>query len=130
MRWEGDSLKSDLSEFLDLCVHLAETESLAGFISMLIAAESDSALARTVQDTALAPRRAECNQILLRAHDRREIGEKISGEALFELVLGKILVRYVLEHRPIDADARTSFIDNVLFPALGALTVSTHSPQA
>ncbi|WP_435826205.1 TetR-like C-terminal domain-containing protein [Nocardia asteroides] len=125
MGWDGDSLGADLREFFDLCVHLAETESLDGFVSMLVAAGSDSALAKAVQDTALAPRRAECDQILERARGRGEIDERASGEDLFELVLGQILVRYVLERRPIGAETRASYIEKVLFPALGAGSTSS-----
>lgn len=114
----GETLREDLLAFVGMCVSLAETETLTSFVSVLIAAEEEPVLASAVRDTALAPRRADCDQLVRRAAQRGEIADDASAADLFELVMGKILVRYVLEHRPLDVRQQRSFVDDVLTPAL------------
>lgn len=115
----GSGLREDLLREVAVCVELAQTESLSAFVSVLIASDDEPALAEAVRGTALAPRRFECDDIIRRASARGELTGGAQGEELFDLVMGKILVRYVLERRALDGSEQTRFVDEVLLPVLG-----------
>lgn len=115
---DARDLREDLLHFVAVCVQLAETESLTAFVSVLIAAEEEPALAEAVRGTALAPRRQDCQDIVRRAIERGEIADPNAAAQIFDLVMGEILVRYILEHRPLRAGEQDAFIDDVLLPVL------------
>jgi len=114
----GTSLRDDVLAFLELCVHIAETESLAAFMSVLGAARDDRVLAEAVRSTGLAPRRQECWDMVQRAIGRGEITQPELAEQIFDLVMGKILVRYVVEDSPLSENERVTFVDRIVLPAL------------
>jgi AcrR family transcriptional regulator len=116
--WRARSLREDLVALLELCVHLAESESLTTFVGVLVAAESEPVLAEAVRQTALTPRHQDCRDIVQRAIGRGEISSPDVAERIFELLMGHILVRYVLQHRPLDQKEQFEFVDQVVMPAL------------
>jgi len=115
----GSDLREDLASLVALFVQFAENESLTVFMSVLIAAENEPVLAEAFHGTALEPRRQDCNHIVARAIASGEAAADSSGEELFELVMGKVLVRYVIEQGRLTAADQAAFIERVLIPALG-----------
>jgi len=111
-------LREDLVRFVAICVELAETESLAAFVGVLVAADKEPALAETVRGTALAPRRQDCADIVQRAVGRGELENAGSAPQIFDLTMGKVFVRHVLEHDPMTPVDQVDFVDNVLLPVL------------
>ncbi|NTW38401.1 MAG: TetR/AcrR family transcriptional regulator [Cellulomonadaceae bacterium] len=112
------SLRDDITQYVRLVVGLAETESLSTFIGVLIAAQGEKALADTVRGTALEPRRRECWDMVQRAIGRGELDESAAAVDIFEIVFGKILVRYLLEQRPLSADEIQAFADDLVLPVI------------
>ncbi|MFB2587043.1 TetR/AcrR family transcriptional regulator [Herbiconiux liukaitaii] len=111
-------LRDDLAVLLRLWVELAETESMTTFVSVLIAAGDEPTLAEIVRGTALAPRRAECALVVQWAAERGDIADGSGAEELFDLLMGKVLVRYVLDVQPLTEAQQAAFVDEVLMPVL------------
>lgn len=111
---DSGDLRQDLRELLGLFVHLAEYESLRAFVSVLLAATREPSLLAGLQDVALVRRRQDCRTAMERAASRKE--PTMSGDLLFELLLGKILTRYLVERSPLTAADQLEFIDHVLVP--------------
>lgn len=115
---DARNLREDLQHFVALCVNLAETESLTAFASVLIASENEPALGKAVRHTSLAPRRQDCQDIAERAVERGEIANVEIASEIFELTMGKVFVRYLLEREPLSLQEQTDFVDKVMLPVL------------
>lgn len=111
-------LREDLLHFVALSAQLAEAESVTTLLSVLIAADREPALAEAVRGTALAPRRQDCGDICRRAVGRGELADDSAAGLIFDLVMGKILVRYVLERSTLDGGEQVAFVDDVLLPVV------------
>ncbi|MGW5876678.1 TetR/AcrR family transcriptional regulator C-terminal ligand-binding domain-containing protein [Nocardiopsis terrae] len=127
--WHAQNLREDLVAFVELCVRLAETESLTTFIGLLAAAEREPVLSEAVHQTALLPRRQDCRDIVQRAIGRGELSSPNVTEKIFDLVLGHILVRYLATRRPLDPGEQIEFVDDVLLPSLQASDVRSALPS-
>lgn len=93
-----------------------------------VAADEKPALAEAVRGTALAPRRQDCQDIVRRAIERGEIADPNAATQILDLVMGEILVRYVLEHRPARPGEQDAFVDDVLLPVLQNSVPSRTTP--
>lgn len=114
----GSDLRADLIDLVALFAQSAETESLTVFMSVLIAAENEPVLAEAFHGTALEPRRLDCADVVSRAKSRGEGLSASAASELFELVMGKMLVRYVVERSALTPAQQAGFVDGVLLPAL------------
>ncbi len=110
---DAGDLRADLSQLVGLFVHLAEHESLRAFVSVLLAAIKEPSLLNGLDDAALARRRQDC-QVVVERH--APPNSALTGSLLFELVLGKILTRYLLDRSGLTEAAQAEFIDHVLIP--------------
>lgn len=113
---DSGEVEKDLRELLGLFVHLAETESLRAFVSVILASTREPSLLTGLNDVALVRRKQDCHTVMEQAAARGE--PSISGDLLFELILGKILARYLLERRPLTQEVQTEFIDDVLLAVI------------
>ncbi|MFT8638116.1 MAG: TetR/AcrR family transcriptional regulator [Pseudoclavibacter sp.] len=113
---DSGDLREDLRELIRLFVYLAEKESLRAFVSVILASTREPALLSGLNDVALVRRKQDCHTLMEQAASRGE--PTMSGDLLFELLLGKILTRYLLERSPLTEEAQIDFIDEVLLPLM------------
>ncbi|HJF14974.1 MAG TPA: hypothetical protein K8V32_09270 [Enteractinococcus helveticum] len=66
-----------------------------------------------MDDAALDRRRQDC-QVVVERH--APSGSTLNGGLLFELILGKILKRYLLDRSELSEAAQAEFIDHILIP--------------
>lgn len=114
------SLREDLFSLIGLMTKLAATEDPAAFASLLAAAQKDPAIAEAVRVTALEPRRRDCRDVVQRAIGRGELRDPRLATTLFELAIGQMMVRFVLQADGFDESNQAEFIDNTILPALKA----------
>lgn len=115
---KGLDLRSDLLDLVALFTRMGQTESMTVFMSVLIASEGEPVLADAFHGTALEPRRQDCAEIVARAIARGEAVDRAAAAELFDLVMGKTLVRQVIERRPLTSTEQAAFVDSVLIPTL------------
>lgn len=113
---DSGDLRRDLRELVGLFVHLAEEESLRAFVSVLLASTREPALLSSLESVALVRRRTDCRNLMER--DALQSGSSLNGDALYEVILGKMLTSYLLERNRLTEEAQAEFIDRVLFPLI------------
>jgi AcrR family transcriptional regulator len=116
----AESLREDLLVLIALMAKLGATEDPGTFASLLAAAQKDPAIAEAVRVTALEPRRRDCRDVIQRAIGRGELRDPRIATTLFELAIGQIIVRYVLQANGFDEPSQLDFVDNTIIPALKA----------
>jgi len=114
----GAGLRDDLIAFVALAVVLADAESLPAFVSVLLASEDEPVLSRAVRETALQGQRHHCREIARRAVARGELTDESAAGTIFDLVMGRVLVRYIVERSAFPQDDQIAFVDDVLLPVL------------
>lgn len=118
LRSDAANLREDLLGLIGLMAGLAATENATAFASILAAAQKDDVIAEVVHTTALEKRRADCRDVVQRAIGRGELHEPGLVTVLFELALGQVLVRGLLQRDGFDEVRQVAFVDTVLLPVL------------
>lgn len=113
---DSGNLEEDLRELTRLFVQLAEEESLRAFVSVILASISEPKLMDGLNSAALSRRRQDCNTLMEQAASRGE--PTMDGDLLFDLLLGKMLVRYLVERRPLTEDVQEEFVKEAILPLL------------
>ncbi|MCS0599717.1 TetR/AcrR family transcriptional regulator [Streptomyces sp. LP11] len=114
------SLREDLIALVTALTALAAQEDTPGFVSLLAAAQKDPVIADTLRGGALATQQRNCRDVVQRAIGRGELKDPAVTDVLFDLILGRALVRHMIQGRPFSVDAQTEFVDTVLLPVLHA----------
>jgi AcrR family transcriptional regulator len=112
------SLREDLLVLIGLMSKIGEAEDAGAFASLLVAAQTDPAIAAAVRVTALEPRRRDCRDVIQRAIGRGELRDPRLAAVLFELSIGQFMVRFLLQSDGFDQPSQEDFVDNTLIPAL------------
>jgi hypothetical protein len=83
-------------------------------------AQSDAALAKTLRERWLEPRRAATTGILERAIARGEIRGEADLQVLMDQLYAPIYFRLMMRHQPLEAGLAESLVQNVMHGALGS----------
>lgn len=116
----AESLREDLLVLIGLMTKLGSAEDPGAFASLLAAAQKDAAIAEAVRVTALEPRRRDCRDVVQRAIGRGELRNPRLATTLFELAIGQIMVRFVLQADGFDEPSQADFVEYTIIPALKA----------
>jgi AcrR family transcriptional regulator len=116
----AQSLREDLLALVALMAKLGATEDPGAFARLLAAAQKVPVVADAVRVGALEPRRRDCRDVVQRAIGRGELRDPHLATMLFELAIGQIMVRYLLQADGFDDAHQQDFVDNTLIPALKA----------
>ncbi|WP_314225278.1 TetR/AcrR family transcriptional regulator [Streptomyces zaehneri] len=111
-------LREDLVALTDLAAALADQEDVPGFVSLLAAAQKEPAVGEALQNGALDPMRRNCRDVVQRAIGRGELQDAALSDVLFDLVLGQVLARSVVQGKAFSPDVRERFVDTVLLHVL------------
>jgi AcrR family transcriptional regulator len=114
------SLREDLLVLIALMAKLGATEDPGAFASLLAAAQNDPAIGEAVRVTALEPRRRDCRDVIQRAIGRGELRDPRLATILFEIAIGQMMVRFLLQPNGFDEPSQADFVDNTLIPAVYA----------
>ncbi|MFF7662666.1 TetR/AcrR family transcriptional regulator C-terminal ligand-binding domain-containing protein [Streptomyces canus] len=102
----------------DLAAALADQADVPGFVSLLAAAQKDPAVGEALRNGALDPMRRNCRNVIQRAIGRGELQDAALSDVLFDLVLGQVLARTVVQGKAFPPDVREQFVDTVLLHVL------------
>lgn len=111
-------LREDLMALTDLAAALADQEDVPGFVSLLAAAQKEPAVGEALRNGALDPMRRNCRDVIQRAIGRGELQDAALSDVLFDLVLGQVLARSVVQGKAFATDVREHFGDTVLLHVL------------
>lgn len=111
-------LREDLMALTDLAAALADQEDVPGFVSLLAAAQKEPAVGEALRNGALDPMRRNCRDVVQRAIGRGELQDAALSDVLFDLVLGQVLARSVVQGKAFSPDVREHFVDTVLLHVL------------
>ncbi|MBE1549577.1 AcrR family transcriptional regulator [Mycobacterium sp. OAS707] len=114
------SLREDLIALIALLAKVAITEDAGAFASLLAAAQKDSAIAMAVRATAVEPRRRDCRDVIQRAIGRGELHNPRLATVLYEIAIGQMMVRFLLQSDGFDEGQQVEFVDNTVIPVLNA----------
>lgn len=114
------SLREDLIALVALLAKVAVTEDPGAFASLLAAAQKDSAIATAVRATAVEPRRRDCRDVIQRAIGRGELHDPGLAAVLYEVAIGQIIVRFLLQSDGFSEAQQVDFVDSTLIPVLNA----------
>jgi AcrR family transcriptional regulator len=114
------SLREDLLALTALFAKVASIEDPGAFASLLAAAQKDPAIATAVRATAVEPRRRDCRDVIQRAIGRGELHDPRLATVLFEISIGQMMVRFLLQSDGFDEALQVDFVDNTLIPTLKA----------
>jgi AcrR family transcriptional regulator len=114
------SLREDLIALVALLAKVAITEDPGAFASLLAAAQKDPAIALAVRATAVEPRRRDCRDVIQRAIGRGELHDPRLATALYEIAIGQMMVRFLLQSDGFSEEQQTEFVDNTVIPVLNA----------
>jgi AcrR family transcriptional regulator len=114
------SLREDLIGLVALLAKVAITEDPGAFASLLAAAQKDPAIALAVRATAVEPRRRDCRDVIQRAIGRGELHDPRLATVLYEIAIGQMMVRFLLQSDGFSEEQQTEFVDNTVIPVLNA----------
>ncbi len=114
------TLREDLLALTALFAKVATTEDPSAFASLLAAAQKDPAIATAVRITAVEPRRRDCRDVIQRAIGRGELHNPHLAAILFDIAIGQMMVRFLLQSDGFDDAQQIDFVDNTLIPTLTA----------
>jgi AcrR family transcriptional regulator len=112
------SLRADLFELLHLIRGLVDVGDVRIFSDLLSVAQRDPEIARAMRQDLVARRLRECRDVVQRAVGRGELAHGRSGDLLFDVLVGQVIVRTVLRGQQLDDNYVAHVIDDVLIPVL------------
>lgn len=111
-------LREDLLALTSLMTTLATQEDVPGFVSLLAAAQKDTVIADALRRGAPESMRRNCRDVVQRAIGRGELEDPALSDVVFELILGQVLVRTVVQGLAFPTEAQAAFVDGVLLPVV------------
>ena len=114
----ADCLREDLIALADLFDAIARRESAAAFASLLAAAQREPAIAQALRTDAVQRRRADCRDVVQRAIGRGEVVDPSLDGLLFELLVGRSIVKSLLSAQVAFDGDTAGYVDAVLLPVL------------
>jgi AcrR family transcriptional regulator len=117
---DATSLRDDLLVLVGLMARLGAAEDAGVFAGLLAAAQTEPVIAEAMRVTALKPRRRDCRDVIQRAIGRGELRDPRLAAILFELSIGQIMVRFLLQSDGFDEAEQAAFVDKTLIPVLTA----------
>ena len=108
------------------------TDWAVDVVRVSIRRRTDSAreFMQTPRVTALEPRRRDCRDVIQRAIGRGELRNPGLATTLFELAIGQIMVRYVLQADGFDESSQADFVENTIIPTLESRDTNIDSEDA
>jgi AcrR family transcriptional regulator len=120
MPGDAGSLREDLLALARLLRDIAAGEDARVFSGLLYVSQRDPVIARVLRDQLVERRRADCRDVVQRAIGRGELPAHQPTDLLFELMIGHVMVRSVLQGRQLDDGDLTHLVDEIVMPVLKA----------